>query len=522
MPRKRRPWWAIVVWIGCCSPSVVAAQLTPANPDIDAVLQRDLPLPGAIPPQSTPQNLQLQLRQLEARWNQLQQRYPQRPPVSLKQALQIGLAQNPILAQSYAELIAAEWSSTAVRREWLPSLYFTQPNNAPWAAAIASQSTNQSTSNSAVSTSSLQQFYTSPRLTMMWTFLDPTRVPRFQADQENVKSKRLLFDVSTRSLILDIQQSYYTLQEARELHGLYAHLYDLTRAQVQRSLQFRAQGVQNQQAVSQLRAQLLQQLVQLISIYQQELQAANQLASNMSLNPGDLRSPSDQLSPVMAWSSPLQTTIDEALKLREEIRINLAQSKNYSWKSLALMQGYLPLVSLMGQEQLTTNSQLQFNGSSPAGSSTLSSATLSNSIGLTFNWLLYDGGIDTAKALAFRQQAAASQASAGSTRLLVTLQVQNNYASFLTNQIIIQTAQDQVYAARDAVQRAALNYNGTTIGATIFIQSIQNYVEAVKSYKAAVKNFNIAVDSLYRYSSQLPPSALQALAEAKVSMKASP
>ena len=146
----------------------------------------------------------------------------------------------------------------------------------------------------------------------------------------------------------------------------------------------------------------------------------------------------------------------------------------------------------------------------------------SNSIGLTFNWLLYDGGIDTAQALALRQQAAASQASAGSTRLLVTLQVQNNYADFLTNQIIIQTAQDQVYAARDAVQRASKNYNGTTINATIFIQSIQNYVQAVQSYKASVKNYNIAVDSLYRYSSQLPPSTLQALVEANVSMKAAP
>ena len=357
---------------------------------------------------------------------------------------------------------------------------------------------------------------------MRWTFLDPTRVPRFEADQENVKSKRLLFDISTRSLILDIQQSYYNLQEARELRGLYAHLYDLTRTQVQRSLQFRAQGIQNQQDISQLRAQLLQQLVQLITIYQKELLAANQLASNMSLKPGDLRSPSDQLSPVPPWMSPLQTTVDEAIKLREEIRVNLAQSKYYSWKSLALMQGYLPLISLMGQEQLTTNNQSQYTSGSSGGSSSLSSVTLSNSIGLTFNWLLYDGGIDTAQALALRQQAAASQASAGSTRLLVTLQVQNNYADFLTNQIIIKTAQDQVYAARDAVQRASKNYNGTTINATIFIQSIQNYVQAVQSYKASVKNYNIAVDSLYRYSSQLPPSTLQALVEANVSMKAAP
>ena len=88
----------------------------------------------------------------------------------------------------------------------------------------------------------------------MWTFLDLARLFRFEAGQENVVSKRLLFDVSTRSLILDIQQSCPTLQEARELRGLYSHLDGLTRPLVQRSLQFRAQGARNQQDVSPLRA----------------------------------------------------------------------------------------------------------------------------------------------------------------------------------------------------------------------------------------------------------------------------
>ena len=70
----------------------------------------------------------------------------------------------------------------------------------------------------------------------------------------------------------------------------------------------------------------------------------------MSLKPGNIRSPSDQFSPVLPWSATLQAKVDEALKLREEIRINLSQSKNSSRKSLALMKGCLPLVSLVGQE----------------------------------------------------------------------------------------------------------------------------------------------------------------------------
>jgi len=515
----------VLLSISPLSGGMANAQSPQPTYDFENTIRRDLPLPGAIPPpppQASPQSLQTRLENLEARWRDLRQQYDRRPQVTLQQALQIGLRQNPILVQSYAELAAAEWSTVAIRREWLPALFFTQPNNAPWAVALATQNGNQSTSTSATVYQNLQQFYTSPRLSMRWTFLDPTRVPRLGAEQANVQSKRLLFDVSTRNLILDIQQAYYNLQEARELRGLYTHLYDLTHAQVRRAQRLRAQGVNNQGDVSQLRAQLLEQLVQMIQLFQQELQAANQLARSMSLTPGQLNSPADQLSPVAAWPTPLQPSIDEALTLREEIRINLAQSQNYSWKSLALLQRYLPQVALNTQSQMAINDQLQLSSGAQRGFSTSNSANLSNSVGLTFNWLLYDGGINAVEAASLGQQASASQAAAATSRLQVTLQVQNNYASFLTNRIIIDTARDQVYAARDAVSNAAATYNGTTMNATTFTQTMQNYVSAVRSYKASVKNFNIAVDSLYRNSSLLPPMAAQALAQANVTMKAAP
>jgi outer membrane protein TolC len=513
-----------------CSPFAVGALAQPlpgsapdSGYDFENTLRRDLPLPGALPPpEPTSQSLQLRLQSLEARWKELRQQYDRRPQVTLLEALQIGLKQNPILAQSYAELAASEWNSAAILREWLPALYFTQPNNAPWAASVATQNGNQSTSSSPAVYQNLQQFYTSPRLTMRWTFLDPTRVPRYGAEQAIVQSKRLLFDVSARNLILDIQRAYYNLQEARELRGLYTHLYDLTHAQVRRAQYLRARGVNNQGDISQLRAQLLEQLIQMIQLFQYEIQAANQLASSMSLPPGTLNSPADQLAPISPWPTPLQPSIEEALKLREEIRINLAQSQNYSWKSLALLQRYLPQVALMGQSQMAINDQLQLSAGAQRGFSTSSSANLSNSVGLTFNWLLYDGGINAVDAAAQGQQASASQSAAATTRLDVTLQVQDNFASFLTNRIIIDTARDQVYAARDAVTESARSYNGTTMNATTFTQNMQNYVNAVKSYKASVKNFNIAVDSLYRHSSLLPPMAQQALMQSGVTMKAPP
>jgi len=60
------------------------------------------------------------------------------------------------------------------------------------------------------------------------------------------------------------------------------------------------------------------------------------------------------------------------------------------------------------------------------------------------------------------------------------------------------------------------------MNATTYIQIMQNYVNAVRSYKSSVKNFNIAVDSLYRNSAQLPPMAIKAMEQSRLSLQAPP
>lgn len=178
-PRLLLPLACAIAWLllmgGVATnaqPSAAPDSSTLPSAEIEETLRRDLPLPGALPPQrdATP-SLKVQLQTLEARWKALRNHYDGRPQVSLPKALEIGLRRNPILAQSFAELEAAEWTTTAVRREWLPSLYFSFPNNAPWTAAVGTQ----------IGTQDLQQFFTSPRLNMSWTFLDPTRTPRLGA-----------------------------------------------------------------------------------------------------------------------------------------------------------------------------------------------------------------------------------------------------------------------------------------------------------------------------------------------------
>ena len=448
---------------------------------------------------------------LQERWERACSQLQDRELISLDQAIRTGLLNNPILSKTFADIQASQWQAIAVRREWYPSLTANNPVTPPWSLAIGSSSGNQSTNSSAKTYTTTDSLSTSPRIRLEWSFLDPTRTPRLKSNLALVNAQQLLFDVSARNLILDIQQAYYDLQEKRELREDYTRIYHITQDQISTAQALRRSGRGNKGDIDQLRSQLLEQLTELIQIYEQELIAANQLAYTLSLSPGKLLLPSERLEPVTGWSTPLQSTIDEALSLREEIKANLASADSFGWLSRARLSQYLPSVSVLGQSQLTTNSQSQVNTSSQSTWSASDSAHLSNSIGIGFNWLLFNGGRDTANATALSQEAQASRYQADISRLLVTLQVQNSYATFTSNQMVTDTAKEQLVTARATVDFTTRNYNGSTIAATTFIQNIQNYLSAARSYKASVRNYNIAVASLYRYSARWPSNALSDL-----------
>ena len=157
------------------------------------------------------------IRLLEQRWEKESQSLELRNSISLEEAIKTGLLNNPVLSKAYAELQSTQWQVIAVRREWFPFLTSDNPNNAPWAITTETTSGNQSDSRTPLSTSQTSRLYTSPRVRLQWSFLDPTRTPRLKSSLALSRSQQLLFDVSARDLVLSIQTAYFALQEAREL-----------------------------------------------------------------------------------------------------------------------------------------------------------------------------------------------------------------------------------------------------------------------------------------------------------------
>jgi len=417
--------------------------------------------------------------------------------ITLQQALALGLAQNPTLAQAYAQIDATRWAGVAIRREWFPSLK--AGNNSSGLVGLQQQQAN---------TLSLS----SPQLTLEWTFFDPSRTPRGKANAASLAADRFLFDVQARSLLLAIQQNYIDLQTLLKLEGDYRDL--STMVEGWRTLaKAKARGGASTPDVDQLTSQELALLITRIETHEQVIVAASNLAQSLSLSPGELVMPSDPLELQGQWTLSRKDTIAQALRLREEIQGSLAKGQSLAWSAVATRKGYLPSLSLEG------------SGSSQANSD--ASGLLSEAdVGVNVQWTLFDGGILAAKAASQNRQQEQALQQAALDRLAVTAEVERNYAAYISSQIVVDSALAQLESARASVTAAKRSFQADAGNATTLLQVLANTRGALEAYALALQKHNKSVAALYRYSARwpevAPPLLQQRLSQLKTSTEQGP
>jgi outer membrane protein TolC len=444
----------------------------------------------------TSQALLLQLEKLVA---QIEKRAS---ILSQNQALDQGLLNNPDLASAFYDIQGSEWDLIAVRRSWYPSLQVTantqnltgQPNTLIGKNYV-------STTNSSGATTVEQIGEVAPGLELSWTFFDPTRAPAINQALSSLAAQRFLFDIAARDLVLNLQVAYTNVQAEAELARHYLWLFMITRQQVLAAEKMVGNSKMPRSALDQLHTEQRLQLTRLIDRYQQLFKASNALAALVSVPPGRMVLASSPLVLQKNWEQDLDSTIQQALAMREEIKQRLSLANRDHWAAIRAINGYLPAFGLTAA------------GAYNAAQSLSNSAQISTAnIGLSFQWFFFDGGIKAADSTSLRSQSASQLSAADSQSLLVTKQVMDAYNIYETSKLALQnTGTDFALSKRtveDAVSVFAANRDVTTL-----IQVFNLYISAADRDVGSTRQFNTAVYGLYRYSALWPEGLSQKVAQ---------
>jgi outer membrane protein TolC len=449
--------------------------------------------------------LQAQLQELQLQLNARSR------TTSLDEALEAGLLHNPLLAAAYAEIQGQQWNLIAVRRQWYPTLSVASSSYVP-GQNFNITNTISAANDGRISTSSTSASNATAvnlGITIGWTFFNSSRGASINAASESLKRQQLLFDVSARNLVLEIQEAYFSLQEQRQLIESYSEILNVIRRQVRITEAQFNDGLVSIADVEQIRTQQYSTLSTLINAYRQLIDASSLLAQTMALPPGTLALPTKKPITLGHWDQPLQSTIEQALRLREEIQASQAAAASASWTATALFNTYWPSFSLGASGgYANSNTTDQSTGRSLDGSTStqINNHTLkwNGGYGVGFTWQLFDGGINASQAEV--QKAAARQAlnQAATTRLSVTREVENYYATYLTSLLSLQSSRAQLQAAQVAAAAVQERYLVGVSDISSLVVALNQAIGAANDYASAERTYNSAVARLYRSSARWP------------------
>jgi len=471
----------------------------------------------AKPEASDPTLLVKELAQLEAQINK-QAKY-----VTLEEAISTGIRANPQLLQAFGAIQQYEWQLIAAQRQWYPTVQLS--NGTPfagmqWSSFSQNYSSTSPTAPPQYSNSSVLSAF-QPGVNISWNAIDPTRQPNINAASQSLKQQKFLFDVSARSLILNIQQSYYALQSSQQLINSFRRIYEINVQQLSMIEAQRSIGMTTVLDVESTRSQLFAQLNQLVGYTQSYIDQSASLAQAMALPEGVLAAPSEPAALLGDWTLPLPETINQARRQREEILASLAAAEAARWTGVAAMRSYLPAFQLVGTGSLVANSGNQrYSGSSSNIHTTIRNET--TSIGVGFTWSIFDGGIQAANAQAANAQARLQAAQAASTQLQAMQEVRSSYGQLLTARVALKSAQ-QAYRSAENAQEAARARFAVGIGdITSVVQTIQQLSQASQQVSEAILSYNTALAQLYRYTAIWPPRTQSEVQQQLQSLRRSP
>ena len=470
---------------------------------------------GFSAPQVRPQTL---TAELEAQLRGLQGEIDARSKsFTLSQALEMGLLNSPQLAATYAEIQGQQWNLVAVRRQWYPTL---SASSEPFVPGRRFGSSNSTFRDGAQVDDNSATTATNIGLTVGWTFFDPSRGSSINAASENLKRQQLLFDVSARNLVLEIQQVYYSLQEQRLLIEAYADILKATTRQVQTTEAQFNNGLINIADVEQIRTQQFATLSTLINAYRQFIDASSRLAQVIAMPPGALVTPSDGLQALGDWPEPLQPTIEQALNLREEIKASLAEAASARWSATALFNTYWPRFSLgaNGQYGNINNDQTQ---SSQQGNVTTNTriTNWSGGFGLGFTWQFFDGGINAAQSEVQKALGRRASDQAALDRLIVTREVEQAYTAYKTSQLAMKSSEAQVTSARAAAAAVRARFDVGVSDMSSLVVALNQAINAASNYASSVRDYNGSIAALFRSSARWPANTQPLLNQRVVTLR---
>lgn len=424
--------------------------------------------------------------------------------LTLPQALEWASQRNPVLRQSYEELVATQNSLGAAYATWWPVI--NQSINGGQYGARSYYNYPGAFSGGVPSPGAYRDqkafigsyFQAIAQFDLTWNLFDPARTPTIWQNKYQVRQAADTYVIARRDNRLQTAQSFIELQQAvaqvltgQQIVDNDRLLFGLTQSRFNLGSATKV-DLAKQESVLKADERNLAQSRQDVFV----AQAA--LAELLAVSNGTAIAPADPLTALGAWPHGLEDTQTSALQYRKVIEQQLMDVKINEAQSQIELAVYRPTIQLINS--LLWTKAAGFTSQGPPWTQGARSDLWDASALLQLTFTGFDGGQARMNAEAARSRARAAEASYQASINQVRKEVETFHAQTTLGRQVVIYSSERVKASNEALRLQTLRFNAGYGTVTDVVQAQQDLTQAVIGYVNDLADYNVALVNLSRAS----------------------
>jgi OMF family outer membrane factor len=455
--------------------------LPPAATKLDPGLQR-LPAPA---------NLALPIRPEQVRIVNMR-------PLSLKEVESLAEVNNPNLKAIASQVDQAQSNLREKLAQWYPTLSFTA-NGLPNYTG-GQQMANGVNPNSLVTVNQLtttNRWAMASSLTAQWDVFNPQRVPEVSAARDQFEKAKNQYLIGLRQLRLQAAEAYFNLLREDEQVRVGQQAVSASLISLQNAKARYQAGVATKLEVLQAETQLGRDRYLLDFNLQEQASRRRDLARILNLPQDVSPSAKEPLRVLGLWQPSLEESITAAYTFREELDnliLDVSVSNSQANSALAAVQPFMSLVNSLFATRYTGTEQVIVDLPGTSG------YAVENSIGLNFNWKLFDGGAARSLYRQYKQKAQENEYKFSDERNRLRFEVEKTYYELINSNRNILTQSKTVFSARESLRLARLRFSAGVSTQLEVQQTQRDFTQAEQAWAEAIADYNINLFRLRRFT----------------------
>jgi OMF family outer membrane factor len=382
--------------------------------------------------------------------------------------------------------------------QWYPTLSFTA-NGLPNYTG-GQQMANGVNPNSLVTVNQItttNRWAMASSLTAQWDVFNPQRVPEVSAARDQFEKAKNQYLIGLRQLRLQAAEAYFNLLREDEQVRVGQQAVSASLISLQNAKARYQAGVATKLEVLQAETQLGRDRYLLDFNLQEQASRRRDLARILNLPQDVSPSAKEPLRVLGLWQPSLEESITAAYTFREELDnliLDVSVSNSQANSALAAVQPFMSLVNSLFATRYTGTEQVIVDLPGTSG------YAVENSIGLNFNWKLFDGGAARSLYRQYKQKAQENEYKFSDERNRLRFEVEKTYYELINSNRNILTQSKTVFSARESLRLARLRFSAGVSTQLEVQQTQRDFTQAEQAWAEAIADYNINLFRLRRFT----------------------